>query len=235
MSSSVRTGRIVGALLLVQLAGLIVPFVLLAPLTGSPQSALAQAANAAPQIQLAVLLLFVNGALTVGISILAYSVVRERSERAALALLVAAVVMLVLQAVDNAHIFTMLSLSQQFSGAEGPGESFGRLAVVTATTRRWVHYTELLAIDCWILLFYLTLQRLSLAPALLTMLGVLTVMLHLVAIPLRRFAGADPITWMGAPMAVSHVALAGWLMAKGFAERERPRASPARDTELRRA
>jgi hypothetical protein len=233
--SIASTGRIVGALLLVQLVGLILPFVLLHPLTGSAQAYLAEAAGATTQIRVAVLLLFLNGALTVGISIAVFGAVREHSEPTALALVAAGVVMLLLQAVDNAHILTLLSLSQQFAGASGRPEPFGTIAAVALTTRRWVHYTELLAIDCWILLLYVTLQRLALVPAVLTLFGVLTVMLHLVGIPLRRFAGADPITWMGVPMAVSHVALGVWLMAKGFAEPQRPRRSEGTQAQIRPA
>ena len=235
MGSFARTGRVVGGLLLLQLAGLIVPFILLQPLTGSPQAYLAGAAGAAMQIKLAVLLLFLNGVLTVGLSIVMYGVERDRREPLSLALLAASVVMLLLQAVDNAHILTMLSLSEQVAGAAGPAAPYGALATMAATTRRWVHYTELLAIDGWILLLYVTLQRLGLVPRELTMLGVLTVLLHLVAIPLRRFAGASPITWMGVPMAFSHVLLGAWLVAKGFSLHHRPRGAIARDAEPRPA
>ena len=235
MRSVTSTGRGIGAQLLLQLAGLIVPFVLLNSLTGSTQSYLAEAAGSATQIRIAVLLLFLNGALTVSLSIAAFRVVRERSEPMALALLAAAVVMLILQAVDNAHILTMLSLSQQFVGAAGRAEPFGTLAVAAMTTRRWVHYTELLAIDCWILLFYVTLQRAALVPLPLTTFGVLTVLLHAVGIPLQRFAGGSPIMWMGVPMAVSHVATGLWLLAKGFAEQRRPRPGESLDAELRPA
>lgn len=69
MRAAKSTGRIIGALLLVQLAGLIVPFVLLLPMTST--DFLANAAGNSSQIKVAVFLLFANCALTIGISIAA--------------------------------------------------------------------------------------------------------------------------------------------------------------------
>ena len=55
MKSAKSKGRRIGVLLVVQLAGLIVPFVLLHPLTTGSQDYLANAAAASFQIKLAVL------------------------------------------------------------------------------------------------------------------------------------------------------------------------------------
>lgn len=46
-------------------------------------------------------------------------------------------------------------------------------------------------------------------------------MLHFTGIPLRGFVGYSPVALMGVPMALSHIALATWLMGKGFDERHR--------------
>src|SRR5215207_3569619 len=94
------TGRFVGILLFVQLSGLIVPFVLLHPLTTGTQGFLANAAGAMPQIKLAVILLLANCALTIGISIASFPVFRRFSEQAALWLLAASIIMFTLQAID---------------------------------------------------------------------------------------------------------------------------------------
>ena len=74
MRSARSTGRLIGVLLFVQLAGLILPFVLLGPLTKGPRDFLANAAGASLQIKVAVFLLFANCALTIGISIAAWPV-----------------------------------------------------------------------------------------------------------------------------------------------------------------
>ena len=68
MKSAKSTGRMIGVLLFVQLAGLIVPFVLLHPLTSGPRDYLANAAGASFQLKVAVFLLFANCALTIAIT-----------------------------------------------------------------------------------------------------------------------------------------------------------------------
>jgi hypothetical protein len=219
MRSAKRVGRIIGILLFVQLAGLIVPFVLLHPLTKGSREYLANAAASSFQIKVAVFLLFANCALTIGIAIAAWPVFRRHSERMALWLVAASVIMFTLQAVDNAHILSMVSLSQQYADAGGPDELFQTLAVVVGSARRWAHYSELLVIDCWIFLLYAILVRCAVVPRTLASFGLLTVLLHFTAIPLRGLLGYSMVTLLGMPMGLGHLALALWLIAKGFQER----------------
>ena len=217
MKSAKSVGRLIGVLLVIQLAGLIVPFVLLHPVTTSDY--LANTAAASLQIKVAIFLLFANCALTIGIAIAAWRIVREYSEAMALWLVAASVIMFTLQAVDNAHILSMLSLSQQYIQAGSPDELFHTLAAAVGSTRRWVHFAELLAIDCWIFLLYRVLYRFALVPRGLAIFGLLTVVLHFTGIPLRGFMGYSLVTPMGVPMAFSHLSVAVWLMVKGFPER----------------
>jgi Domain of unknown function (DUF4386) len=219
MRSAKSTGRMIGVLLFLQLAGLIVPFVLLRPLTTGPQNYLADAMGSSSQIKGAVFLLFANCALTIGISITAFRVFCRYSEAMALWLLAASVIMFLVQAVDNVHVLSMLSLSQQYAQAGGPDELFQTLAAVVGSTRRWAHFTELLAIDCWIFLLYSVLYRFAVVPRALAAFGLITVVLHFTGIPLRGFLGYGLVTLMGVPMALSHITLATWLVAKGFDER----------------
>src|SRR6267378_3775921 len=226
MRSAKSTGRLIGMLLFVQLSGLIVPFVLLGPLTTGPRDFLVNAAGASFKIKVAVFLLFANCALTIGITIAAWPVFRQHSEAMALWLFAASVLMFALQAVDNAHILSMVSLSQQYAQAGGPNELFQTLAAVVGSTRRWVHFTELLVIDCWIFLLYSVLFRFAVVPRALAAFGLLTVMLHFTGIPLPGFLGYSIVTLMGVPMGLSHLALALWMMAKGF-EGRRPSQVPS--------
>ena len=96
MKSAKSVGRIIGMLLGVQLAGLIVPFVLLHPLTTGARDFLSNAAAASLQIKVAVFLLFANCALTIGISIAAWPIFRQYSEAMALWLVAASVIMFTL-------------------------------------------------------------------------------------------------------------------------------------------
>jgi hypothetical protein len=57
--------------------------------------------------------------------------------------------------VDNAHILSMLSLSQQYTEAgAAKSESFQALALVVGAARKWSHYSFLLTVGCWILLLF---------------------------------------------------------------------------------
>lgn len=102
-------------MLVAQLAWLIVPFVLLRPLTNTDY--LVTAATNSSQIKLAVFLLLANSALTVGIAVAAQPVFRRRSEALSLLLLAAGVIMFSLQAVDNAHLMTRVLKAQIITSA----------------------------------------------------------------------------------------------------------------------
>lgn len=218
MRSTPNVGRAIGVLLILQMAGLIVPFVLLLPLTRGAQDFLANAAGVSFQLKLAVFLLLVNCALTIGISILARTSLRQRSEALWLWLVAASLIMFILQAFDNVQLLSLLSLSQQYAQANGPAELFQTLAVTAGSTRRWAHYSELLAIDAWILLFYLLLYRGAAVPRALAGFGLLTALLHLTGITLPLWMGLSPVTLLGATMALGHLTVGFWLVFKGFAE-----------------
>ena len=191
MRSAKSPGRLIGILLVVQLAGLIVPFVLLHPLTTAPAEWLANAAASSFQIKVAVFLLFANCALTIGISIAAFRVFREYSYPMALVLMVASVIVFTLQAVDNAHMMSMLSLSQRYVREVGQDDLYQMLAAAVGSTRRFVHFTELFAIDAWIFLLYVILYRYRLVPRLLAAFGLITVVLHFTGYP----AAVVPRLW----------------------------------------
>jgi len=216
MLSERGRGRLVGGLTFLQLAGLIVPFVLLLPIVTPPGAYLAQAAASSTRIRAGVLLLAVNCAVTIGISIAAWPTFRRTGEALALWLVVLGALMLGVQMVDNIHILSMLSLSQAHAAAGASADSLREVATAIGTTRRWAHLSELLVIDAWILVFYLSLIRARALPRLLSAFGLLTVAAHFVAIPLPWFFGLRSVTEAGMPMALSHVATASWLVAKGL-------------------
>lgn len=217
-------GRVVGALLAVQLAGLIVPFVLVLPLVTAPGAYLASAAARSGRIVTGALLLLVTGAVTVAISIAGWPVFRRSGEGLALTLLVLGGLVLAAQAVDDVHLLSMLSLSQAHVAAAGtaggaasgtPGEAVRQVAIALGLTRRWAHLTTLLVLDAWILVLYLNLIRARALPRALAAFGLLTVAAHFVAIPLPGFLGLGAVAAAGMPMALSHLLTAGWLMAHG--------------------
>lgn len=216
-------GRIIGVLLLVQLALLILPFVLLLPITAP--DFLEIAARVAPRIRAAVLLLFANGALTLGIALAAFPLLSERGPRMALALVAVSVLWCALQAVDNSHILTLLSLSERHvaRGSSSAGMSVA-LGATAGVARRWAHYTTLLAIETWFLVFCCLLLRSSLVPRPLAGLGVVMPVVHAAGVTFPAFTGRPGIPWLAVSLAVSQVPLAGWLLLEGFGRGDRPRA-----------
>jgi hypothetical protein len=149
MTPEKRAGRTVGVLMLLHLAaGLIVPFILVLPLV-PPRSFLDNAAAMANQVRSAVMLLFGGSALTIGISLAALRVLRQYSSAAAYWLPALAVASFVLQAADNAHLLSMLSLSQAYAAAGLPDTQLFRTAeVAVGALRKWSHYSFLLVVGC---------------------------------------------------------------------------------------
>src|SRR5205085_10051094 len=121
MLSRKSMGRIIGALLVLQLAGLMLPFILLHPLL-VPPGFLENGAVVASQIKIAVFLFFANCALTIGIALGAFQIFRQYSYPMALWLVALSIIMFVFQAVDNIYLLSMVSLSQEYakSGASHP-------------------------------------------------------------------------------------------------------------------
>lgn len=208
-----NTGRATGLLLLVQLVGLILPFVLLLPLG---RDFMTTAAPAAGQIRIAVILLFANGGLTIWLSFQVARHLRGGSDTGASWLVAASVIMCVLQAVDNAFILALLAVSERSASVVAPAETLAVGGEAIRVIRQWTHTVAILAIDLWIGSLYVLLHRRRAVPRLVTALGLGTTALHIVGIPLRSLLGYVPVATMGMPMALGHLVLAGWLIAKGW-------------------
>ena len=212
-------GRLDGVLLLFHLvAGLIVPFILLHPLVGA-QGFLVSAAEVGNQTRVAVFLLFIGSALAIAVASAGWRVFREYSSAMALLLSALAVASFTLQAVDNAHILSMLSLSQHYAEAGGAkSESFEALALVVGAARKWSHYSFLLTVGCWILLLFSLLFRFRLVPRWLAALGMVGAMMQIGGVGVRGLLGLSPETRLAVPLAPIYVLLAVWLIVRGFDE-----------------
>ena len=222
MKSAKSAGRIAGLLLLIHLAaGLTIPFILLGPII--MPGFLESAARNSVQLRAAVLLLFVGSAVSIGITIAALPVFQRYSSAMALWLVALAVSSFSLQAVDNGALLSMLSLSQEYAKLDAAkAELFQALAIVVGSARKWAHYTFLLVVGSWIFLLYSLLYRYKLVPRALAGFGLVGSMLQITGVTLRGLLGYRPETRLAMPLAPAYVALAVWLMVKGFDERHRP-------------
>ena len=117
----------------------------------------------------------------------------------------------------------MLSLSQKYAKAgAAKAELFQTLAVVVGSLRKWSHYSFLLVLGSWIFLLYSLLYRFRLVPRALAIFGLLGAMGQIAGVTLRGLWGLAPETRLAMPLAPAYVALAVWLIVKGFDERHRP-------------
>jgi hypothetical protein len=217
-ASATRIGRVIGVLLLLQLAaGLTVPFILLQPSIVGYPAFLAAAAENSLQVRSAVFIAFVGGALTVSLAIAALPVFRRYSSATALGFLAVCAISCTLDVVHNASVMSMLSLSQRYleAGASDAG-LYEALAAVVASTRMWAHYTQLTAVGAWIFVFYSSLWRFRLVPRALASLGLIGILLQFTGVTLPAFLGYSQDVRMAMPMGPIQVAVAVWLMAKGF-------------------
>lgn len=215
MASPKHAGRLIGALLFVQLSGLIVPFVVLNP--AITPTFLQDAASHGPAVRTAVLLLLANAALSMVIAVIMFSVLWGRHNTAALLLLAVSVIWIVLQATDNTFLLSMLSLSERYySGKAGELSYLGTIGEVVRGMRRSAHYATLLAVEGWFLAFYAALSQSRLAPRPLAILGLAMVVLHAVGVTAPMFLNFEALPVLAPYLAVSHIVLSVWLVAKGF-------------------
>jgi hypothetical protein len=218
-TSAKRSGRVIGILLLVQLAaGLMLPFILLrADIIAYPDFLAAAAANSL-QVRSAVFIAFVGAALTLSIAIAALPVLRRYSSATALGFLAVCAISCTLDVVHNASVMSMLSLSQRYLDAPAADAGLYRaLGAVVASTRKWAHYTQLVAIGAWLFAFYSSLWRFRLVPRALASLGLIGVLLQFTGVTLLTFLGYSQEGRMAMPLGPIHVAVAIWLMVNGFA------------------
>lgn len=218
--SAKSIGRTVGVLLLLQLAaGLMVPFILLWPLTTGSPGFLTAAAENSFQIRSAVLLAFVGGALTVSLGVTALPAFRRYSNATAIWFLVICAVSFTLDAVHNATVMSMLSFSQHYvDGGAADSGLYNVVGVAVASARRWAHYSQLVAIGGWIFVFYTSLLRFGLIPRALAALGVVGIILQFIGVTLLMYLGYSTVGQMAMPLLPIQIAVAVWLMVKGFRE-----------------
>lgn len=228
-------GQPIGLLLLVQLVtGLIVPYVLLLPVSAPAGAFLETAAEMAGTVRLSVMTLFVGGAVSLGIAIAAWPAVRERENRLGLWLLALAVINFTLQLIENAHWLSMLSVSQAFAKAGGGADAgmFQTLALAVHSSFRWAHYSHILIVVGWLFTLYLLLYRSAMVPRSIAAVGMGAALLHFIGITLPAFGGyrMPYPDLFGMPLGVATLVIGLWLMAKGFTDPASPSiAAPPRE------
>lgn len=220
MSTAKNAGRAAGALIILQaLGGYLSNFGLLGPAT-APPGFLVNAAPHALRVGMAALVGMVAGALAAAIAITVLPVFRKYSERMAMAFLALAIAALSLAVVENGRVMSLLSLSQAYvaSGATDPA-AFEGLRGVVAASRNWAHFTHLMVGGSTFFVFYATTFRFALIPRALAGFGMAAVALQVATVSLPLLGGKVMLPLL-APAGIAHLALALWLLVKGFPDRD---------------
>jgi len=222
MKSDKSTSRIIGIVLLAQLAAaLMLPFIILRPrIIGFPDFITAAAENSF-QVRSAVFIAVIGSALTITLGVLMLPVLRRSSETLAFWFLSACLVSCVIDLVHCASVMSMLSLSQGYVSAGATNQAaYETIGATVASTRRWAHVAQLLAIGGWIFIFYGSLLRFNLIPRALASLGVIGIALQFTGVTLMMFLGLSVIGQLAMPLLPIHLTTAGWLIVKGFRSTE---------------
>ena len=229
-------GRIVGVLFLVQMAvAPLVNFVLLGPALTAPGGFLANAAANSAQVNMAVFLSLVTGALWVGIAITALPVFRQYSHAMALWLLALAVISFSGVVFEGIAVRSMLSLSQEYAKAGAADVAlFQAPGALVRSLRNSTHYTNLLVSGGSLLVFYSVLFLFALIPRALSAFGLVTVAL-LITGAMIPLLGYRTVMLMFMPIGLSQLALVLWLMARGLEERHQSVRAETLVAELPRA
>ncbi len=229
MEAAIRAGRIIGVLIIIQMVGgVMVNFVLEAPLFGAP-GFLVNAASHSRQIGLAAVLGLVIEALWVGIAITAFPVFYQRTRTMALWFFALAVVVLAVAVVENAAVMSMVSLSEAYAKASAAQrEQLETVRVVVAAARNWPHFLARVFDGLTLFVLYAVLYRFALIPRVLAGFGLIAVLLQVAGVGMPIF-GHDVVFPLLAPLGLSQLILAVWLLTKGFRGQPGPGIEEARD------
>jgi hypothetical protein len=227
MEAASRAGRIIGVLIIMQMVGSgVVNFVLEPRLLGAP-GFLVNASLHSGLIGLAVLLGLVTEALWVGVAITAFPIFCQRTRRMALWFVALTVVSLAVAVAENVGVMSMVSLSEAYAKASAiEREHLETVRVIVASARDWPHFISRIFVGSAIFVFYAVLYRFALVPRALAGLGLIAAVLMVTAVATPLF-GHDVVFPMLAPMGLSQLILAVWLISKGFRGQPVPRVEPS--------
>lgn len=209
--------RTIAILLLAQMAlGPLVNFNLLKSVSAS--IFLAQAGSNTTSIGLGIVLGLVMVGCSVAIAIVAWPIVGERSRAMARWLFALAVANLAVAALEYTGVFSMRSLSSAYAVASDRG-AIEAIAPAVAAARIAAHFLGLVFAGSVAFTLYASLFRFALVPRLIAGFGMLAAASEMIAAAMPLF-GEPVVLALIAPLGLAHLALIGWLLAKGFADPE---------------
>jgi len=129
--------------------------------------------------------------------------------------------------VENAAVMSMVSLSEAYTKASAAErEQLQMVKIVVASARNWAHYMARIFDGGAIFVFYVVLYRFALVPRALAGFGLIAVTLMVTAVAMPLF-GHGVVFPMLAPLGLSQLILALWLITKGFRAQPSPGVHPS--------
>jgi hypothetical protein len=181
----------------------------------APPGFLENAAGHPTEMGIAALLGIALGLVSLGVVIAAWPVFSKHSQRFALWVLALSTVGLALATVESGTVLSLRSLSENYHAPGADVALFAALRGVVAAARNWAHYTHLIVAGLLLLSFYGLLYRFALVPRLLAGFGMAAALSQLTGVSQPLFG--DPINFaLLTPLGLAHLALAIWLLVKGF-------------------
>lgn len=211
-----KNPRIIGVLFLLQFTlGILVNFFFTGPLFGEP-GFITNGALFSKQVGFSVLLGLLNAGLGIVIAILAWPIFRQYSANLAIAFLLLSGVGLCLNAVENMQLMSLVSFSQAYTDAGIiDKEVLNSVSSIVSASRNWAHYIGLIISGVSLMVFYTILLRSKLTPLVIALFGVIAVSLQIMAVSMPLL-GMKVNFLMLAPLALSQLLMATWLIIKGF-------------------
>lgn len=220
MNASKATARIVGALFIVATVAAALSVALLNPLLDDPDY-LAKLSADEGRVVLATLLDLTTAAAVIGVAVMIYPVLRQRSEGLALGYVGARIVegtVIVISALGSLLLLTSSQEYVQATAADAAG--FQPLGTVLLKARDWTDLLgTMLVFGVSAVILNTLLYQTKLVPRFLSIWGLAGAVLILVASVLG-LSGESPtstsMVLLILPIAVNEMVLAVWLIIKGF-------------------
>ncbi len=208
-----------GVLFILCSAASILSIVPLGAPVGAPVDFAKLAANGNRMV-LTALIEFIWAATGMGIAIALYPVLRKFNPALALGSVAGRVVENVFVLVGTLSLLVLLTVSQQAAGSAVPS-SFQALGDALVAIRDWVHgFVAMIPFGIGVFMYYVVLYRSRLVPRWLSGWGLVAAVLSTVGVVYAGFTqefGFTTITIvLSIPIALQEMALAVWLIAKGF-------------------
>lgn len=216
MIKSRKIGRLIGALMLLQvIAGILLNFVFTAPLFGEP-GFLINAAPHATQIAQSALIGIAMGLVSLAIASLLYPIFKAHSQPLAMFYFALVTAGFALTVAENISVMSMVSLSKAYAAAGAAQDSlYEGLRIVVKETRNWTHYISLIVSGATLFAFYLALYRQRLIPRVLSGFGLAACLAQISAVSMPLF-GHDVDFRLIAPLGIGQIVLSLWLIFMGF-------------------